>query len=112
MRLIWSKTAARDLEELAVYIARDSEQAAQLVENRIHEAAKLLLRIPDSGRQAEWPVLASWLLPEPLTSSSIGIIHDRFEFYAYITAPAAGRQASTRNKQSRFALQSPHAALV
>lgn len=50
MRLTWSKGAARDLEELAAYIARDNEQAAQLVENRIHEAAKFLLRIPDAGR--------------------------------------------------------------
>lgn len=50
MRLIWSKAAARDLEDLAAYIARDSEQAAQLVENRIHAAAKLLLRISGAGR--------------------------------------------------------------
>ena len=50
MRLIWSEAAARDLKEVAAYIAQDSEQAAQLVENRIHEAAKLLLMIPDAGR--------------------------------------------------------------
>ncbi|HEV2133877.1 MAG TPA: type II toxin-antitoxin system RelE/ParE family toxin [Terracidiphilus sp.] len=50
MRLIWSKAAARDLQQVASHIAQDSEQAAQLVESRIHEAAKLLLIIPEAGR--------------------------------------------------------------
>lgn len=50
MRLIWSRAAARDLEEIASYIANESEQAAQRIENRIHKTAKLLLLIPDAGR--------------------------------------------------------------
>ena len=50
MTLVWSRAAARDLEDLAAYIAQDSEQAAGLVENRIHKAAKLLLLIPHAGR--------------------------------------------------------------
>ncbi len=50
MKLSWSRAAARDLEEIASYIAQDSEQAAQLVEERIHKTAQLLLLIPDAGR--------------------------------------------------------------
>jgi addiction module RelE/StbE family toxin len=40
----------RDLEELAAYIAQDSEQTAELVETRIHEAARLLREVPAMGR--------------------------------------------------------------
>jgi addiction module RelE/StbE family toxin len=50
MRLVWSKAAMRDLFELAVYIATDSKRAAESVEARIHEEAKLLSRFPRSGR--------------------------------------------------------------
>jgi plasmid stabilization system protein ParE len=38
------------LEEIASYIAHDSERAAHLVEDRIHRSAKVLLLIPDAGR--------------------------------------------------------------
>ena len=40
----------RDLDELAVYIAADSEQNAELIEARIHETARLLSVLPGSGR--------------------------------------------------------------
>ena len=40
----------RDLDALAVYIATDSEQNAQLIETRIHESARLLSLLPGSGR--------------------------------------------------------------
>jgi addiction module RelE/StbE family toxin len=50
MRLVWSRAAMRDLEELAVYIAEDSEQVSGSVEARIHEEAELLSRFPRSGR--------------------------------------------------------------
>ena len=40
----------RDLEELADYIAADSDRAADAVENRIHAEAELLSRFPRSGR--------------------------------------------------------------
>lgn len=50
MKLVWSKAAIRDLDELANYIAADSDQAAQSVEARIHNEAGLLSRFPRSGR--------------------------------------------------------------
>jgi toxin ParE1/3/4 len=55
MKLIWSKAAMRDLFELAVYIATENEQAAESVEQRIHEEAKLLSRFPRSGRYGRVP---------------------------------------------------------
>jgi len=45
----------RDLEELASYIAEDSERAAASVEASIHEEAKLLSRFPHSGRPGRAP---------------------------------------------------------
>jgi toxin ParE1/3/4 len=50
VRLLWSKAAIRDLDELAVYLAEDNDRAAQFVEGRIREEAKLLSRFPRSGR--------------------------------------------------------------
>lgn len=40
----------RDLEDLAAYIAADSEQTAENVESRIRVEAELLARFPLSGR--------------------------------------------------------------
>jgi hypothetical protein len=48
-----------DLEQLAAYIAQDSEQNALLVESRIHDSAKLLSRLPVQGGSGESMVLAS-----------------------------------------------------
>ena len=39
----------RDLDEVAAYIANDSEQAAYAVAERIDKEAKLLSRFPRSG---------------------------------------------------------------
>lgn len=41
----------RDLFELAAYIAKDSERAAESVEARIHDEAKMLSRFPRCGRE-------------------------------------------------------------
>jgi addiction module RelE/StbE family toxin len=45
----------RDLDELAAYIAEDSEKAAISVEERIHQEAALLSRFPRSGRIGRVP---------------------------------------------------------
>jgi toxin ParE1/3/4 len=50
VKLIWSKAAVRDLEDLATYISVDSELAAEIVEARVHKEAKLLSRFPRCGR--------------------------------------------------------------
>jgi toxin ParE1/3/4 len=41
----------RDLDELAAYIADQSEQSAAFVESRIHQEAQLLSRFPYAGRR-------------------------------------------------------------
>jgi toxin ParE1/3/4 len=40
----------RDLEDLAAYIAEESEQNASLVETRIHQSARRISRMPGAGR--------------------------------------------------------------
>jgi len=50
VKLIWSPPAMRNLENLADYIAEDSEQQSEAVEARIHEEAILLSRFPLCGR--------------------------------------------------------------
>jgi addiction module RelE/StbE family toxin len=81
MRLVWSKAAMRDLFELAVYIASDSERAAESVEERIHEEARLLSKFPRSGRNGR--VLGTrervvdrtpYILAYRIVSGQIGIL--------------------------------------
>jgi len=50
VKLVWSRAAVHDLEQLAAYIAQDSEQNALLVEGRIHHSATLLSLLPAAGR--------------------------------------------------------------
>jgi toxin ParE1/3/4 len=50
LRLIWSKTALRDLAEIADYIGSDSPKNAELVEARIQQESELIGRFPHSGR--------------------------------------------------------------
>jgi toxin ParE1/3/4 len=49
MKIVWSRQAIRDLDEIAIYISRDSPQNAALVETRIHRAAITLSEFPLSG---------------------------------------------------------------
>jgi addiction module RelE/StbE family toxin len=50
MKIVWSRRAVRHLEHLRDYIARDSEQAAALVANRILKTVNLLKDRPGMGR--------------------------------------------------------------
>ena len=50
MKLVWGRRARRDLNELIVYIAEDSVQAAELVATRILKSAEILLKAPLAGR--------------------------------------------------------------
>ena len=46
----WSHDAARDLEEIANYIAKDSPRYAKIVASRIYESVALLKEFPSMGR--------------------------------------------------------------
>ena len=50
MKVTWGRRARLDLRELAEYIAEDSVQAAEVVAQRILDAAATLARMPRSGR--------------------------------------------------------------
>ena len=52
-RLIWSRPALRDLEEIAEYIALDSPSAASRYVRRVFSAVERLKRYPNSGRRTE-----------------------------------------------------------
>jgi len=50
MRVVWGRTARRDLNELISYLLEESVQAAELVGNRIRNAANQLRQKPRLGR--------------------------------------------------------------
>lgn len=50
VRVKWLRTALKNLNAEAAYIARDSPDAAQRVVNRITDATETLARHPGSGR--------------------------------------------------------------
>ena len=50
MKVIWSRKAIRHLIALREYIAKDSEQNAELIAGRILDAAGLLIAHPQIGR--------------------------------------------------------------
>jgi len=50
MRLIWSPQAVEDVEAIQSYVARDSEQYANLLVERIVAAVDRLAAFPRSGR--------------------------------------------------------------
>lgn len=55
MKPVWSKAAIRDLDEIAIYLSARSERAAEFIEERIRDEAKLLSRFPKSGREGRAP---------------------------------------------------------
>jgi toxin ParE1/3/4 len=50
MKVVWLRTAVRNLDETATYIARDNPGAASRVVQRLRQATERLARYPDSGR--------------------------------------------------------------
>ncbi len=49
-KVIWTEAAARDLEDLARYIARDSPANARRVMQRLHGRVESLGSLPERGR--------------------------------------------------------------
>lgn len=50
MKVVWLRTALRNLDQTAAYIAQDNPDAANRVVERLREATERLARYPDSGR--------------------------------------------------------------
>lgn len=55
MRIRWLRTALRNLDEEATYIAADDIAAARLVVRRIFEAVDQLIEQPGAGRPGRVP---------------------------------------------------------
>ena len=50
-RLIWSRRATSELQEIAAYIAKDAPNYSEIVVRRFLERGKLLLDQPQQGRR-------------------------------------------------------------
>jgi toxin ParE1/3/4 len=55
LEVVWLRTALRNLDEEATYIAQDNPQAAQQVVTRISHAIELLANRPGLGRPGRVP---------------------------------------------------------
>jgi toxin ParE1/3/4 len=55
MRIVFLKSAIRDLEEISEYIRRDNATAARRVIRRIRESVRRLSRFPRSARSGSEP---------------------------------------------------------
>ena len=55
MKLVWTRTAIRDLAEIRDYIARDNPSAAGKMAERILEASERLGSQPEMGREGRAP---------------------------------------------------------
>lgn len=64
MQVIWLRTALRNLDEEATYIAHDSPLAASLVVQRVLTAVALLVEQPGLGRPGRLPGTRELLVPK------------------------------------------------
>jgi plasmid stabilization system protein ParE len=64
MRLRWLRTALRNLDEEATYIAADDPKAAQLVVARVLGAVALLAEQPGLGRPGRLPGTRELVVPK------------------------------------------------
>ena len=65
MRIVWSDQSLEDIEEIRVYIARDSAASAESFVDRIFASAERLVDHPLSGRivpEFEYPPLREVIL--------------------------------------------------
>ena len=63
MQVRWTIPAAQDLEELTLYIRRDSEAAALAVAKALFEAANSLDLLPSRGRVGRIPGTRELVVP-------------------------------------------------
>ncbi len=68
MKLLWSRYALRDRNEIFDFIEADSPAAAALVDERIWHAVAALKQFPELGRPGRVTGLVNSLCSEPPTS--------------------------------------------
>jgi toxin ParE1/3/4 len=70
MPIKWLRTALRNLDDHANYIAEDNPDAARRAAERVHTAVSRLAEYPNMGRIDRSRKPANWLLPVHPGSSS------------------------------------------
>jgi plasmid stabilization system protein ParE len=94
MQVRWTSPAAQDLEDITLYIERDSESAARSVAKALFEAANSLDRMPARGAWEESLVPANlWFLVCPTSS----IMRSRTQPYKSSTSTMAPGRGLTRD---------------
>jgi len=63
MKLEWSPTARRDLQQVEAFIADDNPRAADELADRIIRATERLTAFPDSGRPGRLPHTRELVVP-------------------------------------------------
>lgn len=63
MQVRWTSPAAQDLEDIALYIQRDSESAAEVVAKTLFDAANSLELLPSKGRVGRIPGTRELVVP-------------------------------------------------
>jgi len=82
MQVRWTSPAVQDLEEITLYIERDSESAAQTVAKTLFDAANSLDLMPSRGRLGRIPGTRELVVPGlpyiivyRVTSEAVHIVH-------------------------------------
>ncbi|MGA2085818.1 MAG: type II toxin-antitoxin system RelE/ParE family toxin [Terracidiphilus sp.] len=82
MQVRWTTPAAQDLEEITLYIQRDSESAARAVAKTLFDAANSLDLMPSRGRVGRIPGTRELVVPGlpyivvyQVTVAAIQILH-------------------------------------
>jgi len=82
MQVRWTSPAVQDLEEITLYIERDSESAAQAVAKTLFDAANSLDLMPSRGRLGRIPGTRelvvpgfSYIIVYRVTSEAVHIVH-------------------------------------
>ncbi|KIH84291.1 type II toxin-antitoxin system RelE/ParE family toxin [Pseudomonas batumici] len=64
MRVEWLKTALKNLDDAAAYIALDNPQAAQAFMIEVRASVQRLAQFPAMGREGRIPGTREWPLPD------------------------------------------------
>lgn len=82
MKVVWSRRSILHLTQLRAYIAKDSEQNADLVAERILNVVDLLQSHPEIGRPGRLPGTRELVIPKTPFIVPYRIRKDRLEIIA------------------------------
>jgi toxin ParE1/3/4 len=101
MNIIWSPEAIEDLISLRAYIAEESPAAAKRIVLRIlHDVERMLPDNPHLGRPGRVSGTRELVIPQTPVSFPTAYNAKPSRFCAFITAPSAGRTASSAGNKA------------